>query len=207
MRFSKRKLIFCFCLFYVAARETEKDKENKLEKAKKPYKIVFLRWSSKNEKMKKWIFNRNCLTVSGREKNEHFRVHYLFWRASVFGPAKHSSCKKKVVCWKNRKFMNNGGLFLNMAKRYFVCFFQALLLLWYVFHVSGRVTKVLNMFVYFSQVFGLWGWLILVYLGLEGLGVFVVLVFVFLLFRFVFVCWLCFVLLLDCFGVVLFLGF
>ena len=44
------------------------------------------------------------------------------------------------------------------------------------------------------------GWLSLVYLGLEGLGVFVVLVFVFHLFRFCFCFFCCLsVLLLDCF--------
>ena len=52
--------------------------------------------------------------------------------------------------------------------------------------MSGKVAKVLNVLV-FSPFFGFVGWLILVYLGLEGLGVFVVLVFVFFLFRFCFV--------------------
>ena len=53
-----------------------------METTKKPYKNSFLRWSSKNVKnQKKWIFSKNCLTlfVSGREKNAHFRAHYLFW--------------------------------------------------------------------------------------------------------------------------------
>ena len=54
-----------------------------MEKAKKPNKNrFFLRWSSKNvENPQKWIFSKNCLTpfVSGREKNAHFRAHYLFW--------------------------------------------------------------------------------------------------------------------------------
>ena len=60
-----------------------------MEKAQKPIKIVFLRWSSKNvKKAKKWIFSKNCLTlfVSGREKKAHFRAHYLFWPKNVFGP-------------------------------------------------------------------------------------------------------------------------
>ena len=56
----------------------------------------------------------------------------------------------------------------------------------------GKVAKVLKMLVF--HVFGAFvGWLILVHLGLEGLGVFVVLVCVFLLFRFCFcLFWLCF---------------
>ena len=67
--------------------------------------------------------------------------------------------------------------------------------LWFVFCVFGKVAKVLNMLV--SKVFwggrgGCVGRLLLVYLGLEGLGVFAFLVFVFLWFRFVFV-YYCFV--------------
>ena len=51
------------------------------------------------------------------------------------------------------------------------------------------------------QFFGFVGWLILVCLGLEGLGVFVFLVIVSILFRFCcFVFYLVFVLLLDYFG-------
>ena len=45
------------------------------------------------------------------------------------------------------------------------------------------VSKVLKMLVFFSQFWGVFlGWLIVVHLGLEGLGVFVFLVFVFLFF-------------------------
>ena len=44
MRFSKRKLHFCFCLFYVGEIETEKRKTNKMEKANKnPTKIGFFK--------------------------------------------------------------------------------------------------------------------------------------------------------------------
>ena len=49
----------------------------------------------------------------------------------------------------------------------------------FVFGVSGIVTKVLKMLV-FPCFGGFSGWLIFVHLGLEGLGVFVFLVFVFL---------------------------
>ena len=46
----------------------------------KKNKNLFLRWSSKNVKNEKWIFSKTCLIlfVSGREKNAHFRAHYLF---------------------------------------------------------------------------------------------------------------------------------
>ena len=81
-------------------------------------------------------------------------------------------------------------------------FLQVFLLLWFVFGVSGIVPKVLKMLVFFfPQFWGVFvGWLTLVYLGLEGLGVFVFLVSLFLCcFCFCFVCFVS-VLLLDCFG-------
>ena len=57
-----------------------------------------------------------------------------------------------------------------------VCLFsQVLMLLWFVFCVWGKVAKVLKM-LSFHNCLGFVGWLILVYLGLEGLGVFVFLV-------------------------------
>ena len=59
-------------------------------------------------------------------------------------------------------------------------FFEVLILKRFVFGVSGIVWKVLKMLV-FPQFFGVFlGWLIVVHLGLEGLGVFVFLVFIFL---------------------------
>ena len=79
--------------------------------------------------------------------------------------------------------MKNSGLFLNMAKGcFFVCFFfQALMSLCFL---SGKVARVLKMLVFFPSFLGFVGWLLLVYLGLEGLGVFVFLVFAFLLLLF-----------------------
>ena len=79
-------------------------------------------------------------------------------------------------------------------------FFQVVTLLWFVFCVSGKVAEVLKMLGFSSFLGAFVAWLILVYLGLEGLGVFVVLVFVFLWFGFVLVCLLSF-----CFVVGLFL--
>ena len=59
---------------------------------------------------------------------------------------------------KNRKFMNNIGLFLNMAKGCFgVCFLEVLMLLWFVFGVPGIVPEVLNMFVFFPSFGGFCG--------------------------------------------------
>ena len=114
--------------------------------------------------------------------------------------AKHSSCNKKAVVEKTENFMKNSGLFLNMAKWCFLgLFFEVLMVLWFVFCVSGIVAKVLKMLVFPSFLGAFVWWLILVYLGLEGLGV---LWFLFLLFfcsGFVFVCFgFGFVLLLDC---------
>ena len=77
------------------------------------------------------------------------------------------------------------------------------MVLWLVFCVFGKVAKVLNcLCFYFQFCLAFVGWLILVYLGLEGLGVFVVLVCVCVFFfcsGFAFVCFgFVFVLLLDC---------
>ena len=59
-------------------------------------------------------------------------------------------------------------------------FFEVLILKRFVFGVSGIVSKVLKMLVFFPVLGAFLGWLIIVHLGLEGLGVFVFLVFVFL---------------------------
>ena len=131
------------------------------------WKGCFLTW------LKKWVlltvFLKSCVSWK----------HYFY---SVFSKTqffKNKNCMLK----KTREFMKNCGLFLNMAKWYFwgVCFFWGFNIKRFVFGVSGIVSKVLKMFV-FSQFFGVFlGWLIVVHLGLEGLGVFVFLVFVFLL--------------------------
>ena len=79
MRFSKRNCVFCFCLSYVAVRETEENQKIKRNKAQKPTKIVFLRWLSKNEKSeRKWIFGKG-------EKTRIF-VHTICFGQKVFDP-------------------------------------------------------------------------------------------------------------------------
>ena len=118
--------------------------------------------------------------------------------------AKHSFSKVKMVCWKNRKFMKNSGLFLNMAKWCFFgfAFFEVLVLLWFLFGVFGIVPGVLKMLVFFFPVFWAFvGWLILAYFRFGRFRCFCVscVCFSFLCcFCFCFVCFV-FVLLLDCF--------
>ena len=46
--------------------------------------------------------------------------------------AKHSSCNKNCML-KKTEISENSGLFLDMAKRCFCLFFQALMVLWFVF--------------------------------------------------------------------------
>ena len=85
---------------------------------------------------------------------------------------------------------------------FWVSFFEVLMLLWCLFGVSGIVPKVLKMLVFFFPVLGAFvGWVIFVYLGLEGLGVlvFVCLFFFFcvwfvsvLFALFLFSCWIAF---------------
>ena len=67
------------------------------------------------------------------------------------------------------------------------------MLLWFVFCVSGKVAKVLKML-----VFCFVGCLILVYLGLEGLGVFVFLVYNLFFFVVLFCCSIVFGVVLVC---------
>ena len=81
--FRKENCIFLFLSFLCWRNRNRKNKNKQMEKAKKPNKNSFFKVViQKCEKAKKWIFsNKNCLTlfVSGREKNAHFRAHYLFW--------------------------------------------------------------------------------------------------------------------------------
>ena len=81
-----------------------------------------------------------------------FFLKTLFY--SVF--SKTQLFKNKNCMLKNRKFMKNSGLFLNMENGVFggLFFFQALMLLWFVFCVSAIVAKVLKMLVFVFPSFG-----------------------------------------------------
>ena len=108
--------------------------------------------------------------------------------------ANHSFSKTKLYVEKNRKFMKNCGLFLNMAKWCFLgLFFWGFniekVCFWCVWHCFKSVKNAC-----FLKFFGAFlGWLIVVHLGLEGLGVFVFLVFVFLFLCCFCFCFVCFV--------------
>ena len=100
---------------------------------------------------KKWIFSKNWLTlfVSGREKNAHFRAHYLFWPKIFFGPkqCKPGKTIKKVVSAEiaqNQKwhlFLEKGAFVLNhhvwfifaLYLVFFFLLFLVLLLSYFVF--------------------------------------------------------------------------
>ena len=82
MRFSKREFYFCFCLKRMLETEKQKKEENRMEKGQNNYiNRYFSGCHPKMDESEKIIFSKNCLTlfVSGREKNAHFRAHYLFW--------------------------------------------------------------------------------------------------------------------------------
>ena len=128
--------------------------------------------------------------------------------------AKHSFSKTKTVCWKNRKFMKNSGLFLNMANGVFwVWFFWGSnikkVCFWCVWHCFKSVKNAC----FFPSFGGFSGWLIIVHLGLEGLGVFCVCFSLLCCFCFCFVCLVIgfvvvlFFVLFVCFFVLLFGGF
>ena len=132
--------------------------------------------------LKKWVlltvFLKSCVSWK----------HYFY---SVF--SKTQLFKTKTACWKKRKFMKNSGLLLNMAKWCFFGFvFWGFNIKRCAFGVSGIVSQVLKMLVFFPSFWAFLGWLIVVHLDLEGLGVFVFLVFGFLLCCCCF-CFVCFV--------------
>ena len=100
----EKKIAFFVFVFSMLETERQKNEKNKMEKGKTTYKnSAFKGGHPKMRKMKKnGLLVANCLTlfVSGREKNAHFRVHYLFW------PAKTSFETKTV---KTRKNCRNSG--------------------------------------------------------------------------------------------------
>ena len=89
MKFSKRKLHF-WILSSLCWKQRNRKKKNKQNgKGPKTYKnTVFKVVIQKVRKRKKQGFFKTCLTlfVSGREKNAHFRAHYLFWPKTFWGP-------------------------------------------------------------------------------------------------------------------------
>ena len=94
--------------------------------------------------------------------------------------------------------MKNSGLFLNMAKWCFWLFFEFLMVLWFVFCVSYSCKSAKHA-CFFPSFGACMLWFLLVYLGLEGLGVLCFLFLFFFCSGFVFVCFgIGFVLLLDC---------
>ena len=119
---------FLFLSFLCCCKRNRKHKKKtKWKKAPpKPTKIVFFKVViQKWEKWKTCILSKNCLTlfVSGREKNAHFRAHYLFW-PKCFGP-KQSKPGKTVKKWFQRKLPKTKndtffekGVFLTWVKNW-----------------------------------------------------------------------------------------
>ena len=116
------------------------------------WKRCFLTW------LKKWVlltvFLKSCV---------FFFLKTLFY--SVFSKAQ--LYKNKTVCWKNRKFTKNSGLFLNMAKWCFggLLFWGFNVIVdsfWCVWHSSKSVKMLV-----FSNCFGFWG---VAYFCLVGFG-------------------------------------
>ena len=100
MRFSKRNCIFCFCLLYVAARETEKKK--KLNgKGKKPIKSVFFKVVI--QQWEKWKYGF-LAKITWHYLCEEGRKTRIFVHTICFGP---KMCWTKTV--KTRKNNKNRG--------------------------------------------------------------------------------------------------
>ena len=140
---------------------------------------VFLTW------VKKWVlltvFLKSCVLLKTR--------FYSVIRNTAFQ-------KQNMYVEQNRNFMKNSGLFFltwhNGAFQ--VSFFEALMLLWCLFGVSGIVPKVLKVLCFFFPSF--WGFCGVGYFCLFGFRrfrCFGVLVFVFLFFVLVLFLFFCFV--------------
>ena len=67
----------------------------------------------------------------------------------------------KSCMLKNRQFMKNSGLFLNMAKRCFCLFLSGFNVIVVCFCVSGKVAQVLKMLAFFPFLGAVWGGLFL----------------------------------------------
>ena len=133
--FRKENCIFCFFLFYVGKMETEKGKK-KWKRPQNPIKIGFFKVViHKCEKSKKWSFSKNCLTlfVSRREKNAHFRAHYLFWPNFFYQkqckPGKTIKIVVSAEIAQNQKWhiLFEKGVFWHGWKSgfYYLCFWKA----------------------------------------------------------------------------------
>ena len=130
------------------------------------------------------------------------KLCFFFWKHyfySVF--SKTQLFKNKNYMLKKEKIYERLWFFEHGIMMVFLGFvFSGFNVIVVCFCVSGIVAKVLKMLVFFPVFWAFVGWLILVYLGLEGLGVFVVLVFgfsfvqilfLFVLVLFLFCCWRC----------------
>ena len=149
----------------------------------------------------KWhLFLKKVLFDMGEKRGFTNRVFeklcFFFWKHYfIVFPEKHSSCNTNTVCkQKTENWWQIVGCFWTWQKGVFllVSFFR---LECHCDFLSGKVARVLKVLVFFPSFLGFVGWLLLVYLGLEGLGVFVFLVFAFLFgVGCVSLCLLCFVL-------------
>ena len=79
----KESFIFCFCLFYVGDRETER-KKTKWKRPKNYKTSVFLRWSSKNEKNQKGFFWQKLPDTICVSKGEKPFLLFIFLGLPVF---------------------------------------------------------------------------------------------------------------------------
>ena len=88
------------------------------------------------------VFEKLCFTEN--------TIFIVFSKTQLF--------KSKNGMLKNRKFVKNSGLFLNMAKWCFLgLFFEVLMLLWFVYGVFGMVPGVSKMLVFFPSFLGFCG--------------------------------------------------
>ena len=115
----------------------------------------------------------------------------FFWNTIfIVFSAKHSSCNRKAVCWKKTENLwKIVGCFWTWQNGVFwFVFWGFFMVLWFVFVCLVKLQKWLNMFFCFPVIWAFVGWVILVYLGLQGLGVLWFLFWFFFCSGFVFLC-------------------
>ena len=99
------------------------------QNSEKPGKTIKMVVSTENaQNLKRHLFWKKVFF--GMVEKSVF-TNCVFWKAVfpwkhcfIVFSVKHSSCSRKNVCWNNRKFMKNSGLFLNVAEKGVFCLFS-----------------------------------------------------------------------------------
>ena len=172
----------------------------------KPGKTIKIVVSAESGQNQKWhFFWKRCFFWHGWKVGFNCVFEKLcFAESTIFivFSAKHSFSKTRTVCWKKQKFYDKSWFVFEHGKMVFFGFVFLSGFNVIVFLCLVKLQKCLKMFV-FPSLGGFVGWVILVHLGLEGLGVWCSCV----CFFFCLVLFFWFALFLFCFWIVFGVGF